>query len=127
MFVREKANKITRKLFVAYAKYKLIDFLKDKLATDNAWAIRALERIYDNQTHDEKITRTTNNLNNKGFSAYDAEILSSLYESYLEYNRNLTPKQWSLLKRLIPKYAKQLFNADYFKMDVLIRHYEETL
>lgn len=119
-------NRIAGRVFFAYTKKELLAFLKEKLATDNRWAGRALERIYEGQTRSEQIQKTTQELNNRGFSGRDAEFLTSLYVWYSSHNKTMTPKQWTILKRIIPKYAGQLYRSDYFKLETLIMHYIES-
>ena len=51
------------------------NFLKNKLATDSAWALRALVRIHEFQTMDEQAAGVTREANSVGFSGADAEFL----------------------------------------------------
>jgi hypothetical protein len=91
--------KITTAIIAAYIKHKL--------ATDAAWALKALVTIYNLQTSDEKASGTTNNLNNVGFSGCDAEILSSFAVQFLKWNR-LSNKQMTLVFKKMPRYHKQI-------------------
>lgn len=88
-------------------KTAIESFLREKLSTDDAWALRALEVVYRNQTSAEQATQTTKEHNTIGFSAFDAEILSSFAERRLR-GVSLTPKQMTTLRKLMPKYHRQV-------------------
>jgi hypothetical protein len=85
-----------------------IDFIRNMLETNADWAKRALIRIYDNQTSDEQNDGVTVHHNGIGFTAIDANILTSFAEGLKKYG-NLTVKQMSLLHSKIGKYAKQIY------------------
>ncbi len=72
-----------------------------------AWCKRALLRIYANQEADEQLIADTTKRNGIGFTPADAPILTSLAKQMLERNW-LSPKQWEILYKLLPKYAGQL-------------------
>lgn len=91
--------KITKKLVKEY--------LRDKLSTSDAWALRCLEVIYDNQTPSEQATDSTNCYNNIGFTGIDADILSSIAKQYRSKGQ-LSPKQMEIVKRKAPKYWRQI-------------------
>jgi hypothetical protein len=92
------------------SKKDLIEHLRQRLATDHRWALRALIRIYQNQTADEQSKDATIERNGIGFSGPDAEILSSFARQYLR-RRSLSPKQMNLLQRKIPSYARQILQC----------------
>lgn len=119
-------KRIAHKIFIAYSKKELLLFLKDKLQKDRRWSGRALERIYQGQTKAEQIEKSTHILNNQGFTGRDAKFLSSLYESYISHNNNLTEKQWAALQKIIPRYAGQLMRSNYFRLETLIKAYEKS-
>ena len=73
----------------------------------NRWAVRALMRIYQNQTADEQCRETTIERNGIGFTGPDAEILTSFARQY-QRRGCLSPKQMILLRRRIPAYARQI-------------------
>lgn len=81
---------------------------KAKLATDSRWALRALVRIYQEQTPSEKDIELTMYHNNVGFSGVDADILTSFVKQY-QRRGELSPKQMMILHQRIPKYAGQLY------------------
>lgn len=86
-----------------------IDFLKKKLGSDRRWAVRALERIYNNQQPDEIESRQTISKNDVGFSAVDAPILTGVYQFY-QARGYLTDKQLNnVIFKIMPRYASQLY------------------
>lgn len=101
-------------------------FLKNKLATDKAWALRGLVRIYERQTASEKSTQNTHELNGIGFSGCDAEILSSFAEQYGRRG-DLSEKQMALVFRKLPRYWNQIRSLiDPKVLDVLVVKEIET-
>lgn len=85
----------------------LVAKLKDVLAKQEAWAVRAMLLIYKHQTDDEQTKDSTDHHNDVGFNANDAFILSQFAKSYHKWGR-LTPKQLAIVHRKMPKYARQL-------------------
>lgn len=84
-----------------------VQFLKEAIGKDNATAVWALMEIYANQTQMEQVTQSTREWNGVGFSAFDAEILSSFATQY--HNRKtLSVKQLDLARRKMAAYAGQL-------------------
>jgi hypothetical protein len=77
------------------------------LATNDRAVDRALIRIYERQTQDEKSAETTNHSNGRGFTGADAPFLTRLAKSCLRYN-GLTEKQRYYVRRKIAKYWRQL-------------------
>ncbi|MCZ2207835.1 hypothetical protein [Cylindrospermopsis raciborskii] len=92
---------------LAVSKKRAIAFLKNKLSTNSAWALRALVVVYSGQTQAERIAEETSEHNGIGFTAFDAGILSSLSLQYTETGK-LSNKQLELLFDKMPKYAGQL-------------------
>lgn len=84
-----------------------IAFIKQMVATNQSWALRALTRIYEHQTTDEQKSGYTRKWNHVGFNGVDSEILSS-FAVQVEKGRNLSAKQMVILFKKMPKYAKQL-------------------
>jgi hypothetical protein len=82
-------------------------FIQLKLATNVAWATRAVAMIYTLQTADEQESGTTHNLNGVGFSGCDAEILSS-FAKQLAKGRTLSAKQMAIVFRKMPRYWRQV-------------------
>ena len=88
-------------------KYERIAFLREKCATDARWAIRALLRIYEDQTAEEQNAGHTRDHNGVGFSGVDGEILSS-FASQVQKGRIMSVKQMALIHKKMPRYARQL-------------------
>ena len=99
-------------------KAELLAFLKKMLTTDATWAKAALLRIYDAQTWDEKNSEETHYDNGVGFTGADAGILTRFAEWY-KAKGWLSPKMMALVHKKIGKYAAQLMNGSFFKMDKL--------
>jgi hypothetical protein len=85
----------------------VIAALQVKLASDAAWAIRALVRIAKEQTSEELVSDNTREHNKVGFRVCDAFILTRMAKAFEQYGR-LTPKQLALVMRKVPVYARQL-------------------
>lgn len=90
-------------------KAELKAAIQKAIRTDERAAIRALVLIYDNQTADEKVWMETKHYNGVGFTAFDAEYLTSLAVQYNIYG-SLSAKQVTSLKRAMPKYWRQLMS-----------------
>lgn len=84
-----------------------IEALRKAIAEDERAALHALMKIYSYQTTDEKDGQATRWQNDLGFSAFDAEILSSFAE---QFNRKawLSEKQMALVHKKMVRYAGQL-------------------
>lgn len=85
---------------------------KEKLATEPAWALRALIRIYEEQTPTEQDYEVTAYHNGVGFTGIDADILTSFAKQY-QRKGELSPKQMDLLYKKMPRYAGQLYRLTY--------------
>jgi len=81
--------------------------IKAAITTEKNRAIKALLRIYEYQTEDEKACGTVDNLNGVGFAGTDAELLTSFCKQF-ERRKSLTDKQVAILFKKIGKYAGQL-------------------
>jgi len=88
-------------------KMKVADYIKNQLATNQAWAVKALVKVYTLQTMDEQITGQTSNLNGIGFNGIDSKILSSFAEQ-VNKGRNLSVKQMAIVFKKMPRYHKQV-------------------
>ena len=86
---------------------QLCELVKSKLATNPAWALRGLVRIYEFQTQSEQQVGTTTEANGVGFSGCDAEILSS-FARQVNMGRTLSTKQMVLLHKKMPRYHRQI-------------------
>lgn len=85
----------------------LLAALKERLAQDDRWALRALSVVYANQTAAEQASQQTIEHNGVGFSGPDAEILSSFAQQY-QRRGSLSLRQMAVLRRKIPSYAGQV-------------------
>lgn len=81
--------------------------MKTQITGNIGQAQKALLRIYDNQTNDEKQAGTTIQYNGIGFTGSDSVILSSFARQLKKFN-HLSDKQNALLIKKIGKYAGQL-------------------
>ena len=88
-------------------KQKTLVTLQHKLRSDVRWAQRALLAIYRNQTEDEKVAADVKHHNSMGFRCMDSIILTS-FANQLQQRGSLSPKQMSVVFKLMPKYARQL-------------------
>ena len=88
-------------------KAQIQNFVKAKLSSDQVWAKRALLRIYEYQTEDEKMAEETELNNGVGFTGVDGKILSS-FAKQLKRTGSLSPKQTVLLMKKMPKYWAQI-------------------
>ena len=82
-------------------------YIRELVATNAKAAVRALVRIYELQTEDEKAAGFTRVYNNIGFSGVDGEILSSFAEQ-VNKGRTLSPKQMAIVFKKMPRYSRQL-------------------
>ena len=87
-----------------------IEYTRTMLGTNDAWALRGLVRIFENQTEDEQAHATVSHNNGIGFTGIDGEFLTSLAKQY-QKNGSLSAKQMVHVFKKMPKYAKQLVEA----------------
>jgi len=83
------------------------NYIKQQLGTNSQWALRALVKIYENQTADEQAVGQTTEDNGIGFSGVDSTILSS-FAVQVNNGRNLSIKQMNILFKRMPRYHKQI-------------------
>lgn len=95
---------------MTYSKKKLIQGLRYQISHSTEKARRALLLIYSKQTISEQNSSKTIEYNCKGFTTLDAKILTNIAVFY-KNNNFLTPKQDQIVKRLIPKYARQILDS----------------
>ncbi len=89
------------------AKVWTIDEIKNLLETNKLFVCRAIVKIFERQTEDEKVSDQTAHNNGIGFNGTDAFILSKFAKFYIERGF-LSEKQFALGHKRIKKYAKQL-------------------
>ena len=90
-------------------KAKVQEYIKNQLATNPAWAVKALVKVYTLQTFDEQASDRTSHDNGVGFSGVDANILSS-FAKQVNAGRNLSPKQMAIVFKKMPRYHKQVMS-----------------
>lgn len=86
----------------------IVNEWKGKIAGNQNWALRAAIRMVDLQTEEEKNVGATLSSNGVGLNAFDAEIVTNIVKWHLDGKR-LSNKQSDALRRIMPKYASQLF------------------
>lgn len=98
-------------------KKALLAFLRDKLRTNERWAVQGLLRVYANQTSDEQHAHETREHNGIGFTSLDAEYLSACAQSHLDRGQISRGRMVYVLQKM-PKYAAQLMaTADLVKLE----------
>jgi hypothetical protein len=99
-----------------------IEFIREKLKTDDRWMLKGLIVIFDNQTHDEQRVGSVHVHNGIGFTRADAEIMSDFAKRLIarglrqalaekqpvSVDKLFTVKQAAIFKKKIAKYANQL-------------------
>ena len=85
----------------------VVSFVKTQLATNSAWATKAIVKLYERQTADEQCSGITKEDNGVGFNGTDANILSSFAEQ-IGRGRTLSPKQLAIAFKKLPKYSRQV-------------------
>lgn len=89
------------------SKTSLVAAMRSQITSDEARAARALLRIYQYQTLDEKSSRDVKHRNGCGFMPQDAKLLSGI-ACWVLAGHALTPKQFDAVRNRIGKYAGQL-------------------
>ena len=84
-----------------------VDEIKHLILTNDEVLYRALKKLYELQTADEKAHKETTESNGVGFSSFDAEFMTSAAE-FLIKTGFLTEKQKFYVRKKIVKYSKQL-------------------
>lgn len=80
-----------------------------KLSTANQFIEKMLLCMYNRQENDEKQNQITVHKNFRGFNQADAGTMSALAEQFYNTHR-LTPVQYRLVKSLLAKYHRQVFD-----------------
>ena len=99
------------------------EIIREKLATNDAWLIRAVMAIFEKQTAQEQTSEETRENNGVGFNGTDAAILSSFAKFYAARGF-LSPKQLAIARRKMPKYAGQLLTIAQAKAKAKTRQAE---
>lgn len=100
-----------------------VDYVREKLNTDDRWLLIGLITIYKHQTIDEQRTRTNGQSNGVGFTGPDANVLTSIAQYLLSRHteqairlnfsarlEHYLDKPWAIetVRKRMPKYAGQL-------------------
>lgn len=88
-------------------KKERVAFLKEKLGNHSDWALRGLVTIADKQTEEELRSESTVESNRVGFTAFDAELLTSIANQYRSRG-HVSIRQMKVVYKRMPKYATQL-------------------
>ena len=106
-------------------KKQIEQFIRNKIATDDRWALRTLIIMYKHQTATEKQAEKTVENNRVGFTGWDSKLMTSFAKQYLgrvqsekELDpRRLSKKQMDIIKKTMKKYWKQVYdNSDELKL-----------
>ena len=89
------------------AKNALREEVENRLATDTSYRRAALCALHSRQTGYEQSQQKTRDRNNAGFSSADAKLLTAL-AAKVNAGQTLTPVEEDDLRRLLPKYWRQL-------------------
>ena len=100
--------------------------LKKLLATNEKWTKRALVRIYEAQTNDEKSRGETVHDNGVGFTGNDAKLLTRIAKWYAEKDF-IGAGYMAILYRRMPKYAGQIFELPDFDHEKFDRQIEAMI
>lgn len=91
-------------------KKEAIQKFRSKLSSDKRWAIKGMLTIYDRQTSEERASHNTIEHNKIGYSGAHAEIMTSFSKQY-QRKGYLSPKQMKIVFKIMPKYARQLYEV----------------
>lgn len=83
------------------------DEIRAKLESNDKWLCHGLVAIFNKQTAEEQRDGQTQEDNGIGFNGVDAEILTSFAMQFIERSF-LTPKQLTITRKKMLKYAGQL-------------------
>jgi len=83
------------------------EIIQKSIDTNDKAVEKAIKMIYSRQTADEQTGMATVEHNAVGFSAFDAEILTSFAQQLIR-GRQLSPKQMAIGRNKIRRYWKQL-------------------
>ena len=98
------------------------DKIRTKINSNVDFFFRALIRIYNNQTQDEKMDHNASYKNGMGFSKYDAPYMTKLAVQLLK-EEGLTKAQIRAGRKIMVKYSKQLLKCieDNYEHKVIIK------
>jgi len=115
-----------KSLIASFTKKEAIEYLRWRIGFDDKWCKKALTVIFSRQTVEEQNTDQTILYNKMGFTGRDANFLSSIYKNMKQYNGHLTSRQLDVLKRIMPKYSRQIYSVcDPEKLERIIDNDED--
>lgn len=89
------------------SKKEIENALKKQITTNPKQSIKAMLRIFEYQTEDERKNGSVYEYNGVGFAGTDAELLTSFCNFYNQHGY-LSDMQINILTKKIAKYAGQL-------------------
>ena len=105
--------------FPGYTKLQVEAFVKMKLKMDIEWAKKALLKIYDNQTQEEREKGMSIDENEIGFNRLHGPILTAIAKK-LKRRQPLIPGEIEKIHFIMPKYAAQAIK--FCKRDLMEKH-----
>ena len=84
--------------------------VREGLRTKPSWQRRALVVLFERQTPSEQELEHTGELNGRGFSKMDSEILTSFAKQVMARNW-LSDSQYAVCAKRLPAYSGQVFDA----------------
>lgn len=84
-----------------------VEEIRTLITSEPEWARQAILTLYAEQTADEQVVGQTSEKNGRGFTGWDAEILSN-FAVWLKAGKPFTPKMQALAFKKLKKYAPQL-------------------
>jgi hypothetical protein len=112
-----------------------VEFLREKVASDDRYLIKGLIAIFECQTQEEKVRNSVSVHNGIGFSRFDVDVLSEISKKLLQAgalsaiqnrepvdcNQYLTPYERNVLRKRMQKYVGQLARIAEFKTPLVKR------
>lgn len=92
------------------SKNDLVSYLREQLSVRDNQAVKGLMTVFANQTESEQESGDTHYNNGVGFTPSDAPLLTSFAMQY-KSRKFLSDKQMVVLKKKMPKYARQLIEG----------------
>lgn len=81
--------------------------IEARIKDDDDFAILCLMKLYEKQESDEQDVQQSVYQNGLGFNKVDAGVLSPIAEK-VKAGEILTPTELKMVRKLLPKYSKQL-------------------
>ena len=108
-------------------KKEKLAYIKQMLSTNDRWMLKGLYTIFLKQTSQEQASEVTQDHNGVGFTGADANILTSFAKQFVKKggvamlviegavtaDTFFSPKQLPILRKKMPKYARQLMELSH--------------